>query len=102
MSKTKADPLEKILFYGVDYIEGNQFKIKIKLKDGKYYLYAKNSAAKVIFEMREKDYMRLHNSVFQGNPCKIFQHLTIHHNALRLKTIERMPSQSIKSHIDYY
>lgn len=46
--------------------------------------------------------MKLHNSVLQGNPCKILQHLTIHNQSLQLKTMQRLPSQSIRSHIDYY
>lgn len=52
--------------------------------------------------MREKDYMKLHNSVLQGNPCKILQHLTIHNNSLQLRTVQPLPSPSTKSHIDYY
>ena len=39
------------MFYGVDFIDGVQFKIKVKVEAGRYYLMAKNAHAKLMLEM---------------------------------------------------
>lgn len=101
--KEMSDPNEKTLFYGVDYIQGIQFKIKIKLSKQKYTLLAKNSQTKLMLEMDTPDYMRLHLSLFSSNPCKIFSYLIIQDNKLKLsQDVGKKQSKSLKSYIGYY
>ncbi len=79
--------IEKTLFYGVDFIDGVQFKIKVKLGREKYCLMAKNNFAKMMIEMPAREYGALDGNLFRGNPCAIFKHLSIEGNRLKLKKI---------------
>jgi hypothetical protein len=45
------------MFYGVDFIDGVQFKIKVKIEAGRYYLMAKNAHAKLMLEMPVEEYV---------------------------------------------
>jgi hypothetical protein len=65
------------LFYGIDYIDSIEFKIKIKLTKTTYYLFGKNSSTKVMMEMSYGDYMKVHLGELRGNPCNIFRLLQI-------------------------
>ena len=95
--------IEKTLFYGVDFIDGVQFKIKVKLGREKYCLMAKNNFTKMMIEMPTREYMTLNGNLFHGNPCAIFKHLTIEGNRLKLKKIySRGSSQEVKSYLGYY
>jgi hypothetical protein len=93
---------EQTMFYGVDFIDGVQFKIQVKLGVEKYYLMAKNAHAKLMLEMPAQEYLKLHRSLLKGNPCGIFHYLTIDNNQLRLKIGQKKPSKSVKSYLNYY
>ena len=68
---------EKTLFYGIDFIDSMEFKIKIKLTKTHYYLFAKNNHTKLMIEMSYADYMKLHLGELRGNPCCLFKYLQI-------------------------
>ena len=48
------------LFMGHDYIDGVEFKIKLIISEGTYYLIAQNEHSKIILEMPEEEYWTLH------------------------------------------
>lgn len=76
----------KTLFYGIDRIDGIEFKIKIFVANSTYYLIGKNHEVRLLLEMEEEEYMRLHRNELKGNPCAIFQFLEIVDNQVRFKT----------------
>jgi hypothetical protein len=82
--QAKAGEEEKTLFYGVDFIDSVEFKIKIKLTKTHYYLFAKNTHAKVMVEMGVADYTRLQQTHLRGNPCHIFKMLILNGNHIGL------------------
>jgi hypothetical protein len=100
--RVAPSPEEAIMFYGVDFIDGVQFKIKIKIEAGKYYLMAKNAHAKLMLEMGAQEYMKLHQSLFKGNPCGIFNHLKINDNQLILGIGHKKSSKLFKTYLNYY
>lgn len=51
---------ERTLFYGIEFIDGIEFKIKLKLSKTHYYLFAKNNHTKVMVEIAYADYMKMH------------------------------------------
>jgi hypothetical protein len=91
------------MFYGVDQIDGIQFKIKIKLSREVYCLMAKNNHTKLLLEMNAKDYLGFHQRELLGNPCNIFKYLMIENNKLRFRNVNeiRRP-QSLRSYLSSY
>jgi hypothetical protein len=97
-----ASPEESTMFYGVDFIDGVQFKIKVKMNGERYCMMGKNAHAKVLVEMGAQEYMQLHRGLFKNNPCAIFNYLTLNNNRLELRMGTRKPPKSLQTYLNYY
>jgi hypothetical protein len=86
----------------VDYIDGIQFKIKIKLGRDIYCLLAKNAHTKLMLELSAKEYMRLQEKYLNSNPCNILKYLSIENNLIKLKLAnQREDFKSLRSYLSY-
>lgn len=97
-----ASAEESTMFYGVDFIDGVQFKIKVKMDGNRYCLMGKNAHAKVLVEMAVQDYMQLHRGLFKSNPCAIFNYLTLNNNQIEFRIGGRKPPKSLQTYLNYY
>lgn len=93
---------ENIMFYGVDFIDGVQFKIRVKIDEQRYCLMGKNAHAKVLVEMAAQEYLQLHRGLFKSNPCGIFNYLTLNNNRLELRIGNRKLPKSLQTYLNYY